>query len=196
VDARTTAVDRIAPFSDGVFAIAITLLIIEIGVPGEEVSGSELTDALTDLVPQFFSFVFSFLVIGRYWIAHHLMFDVVERRTTALLWLNLALLLCIAFLPFPSALLGEHLDDPAAVAVYAAAMCATGVASTALWAYIARTNAVERREAATTLRRAASVPIVFGLSIPAAFVDLGALTLATVLWIVALPLAAIIRRAT
>src|SRR5215210_7817979 len=97
------AVARVAAFSDGVFAIAITLLVIEIAVPGKEIEGERLTEALEDLLPQFFSFVFSFMVIGRYWIAHHLMLDHARQANATLLWLKLMFLLCVAFLPFPPA---------------------------------------------------------------------------------------------
>jgi len=179
--------ERVAAFSDGVFAIAITLLMIEIAVSGEEVQGDRLNEALEDLLPQFFSFVFSFLVIGRYWIAHNLMLGHASQADAALLWLNLFFLLCIAFLPFPTALLGEHLDEAAAVVVYAAAMCATGITSSILWSRISRANKVDPGQARHVQLRAASIPLVFGLSIPAAFVDLGAVTLATALWIIAIP---------
>jgi uncharacterized membrane protein len=190
------AIERVAPFSDGVFAIAITLLIIEIGVPAGDVSGHELNAALKDLLPQFFSFVFSFLVIGRYWIAHHLMLDHVKHREPGLLWLNLLFLLCIAFLPFPTALLGEHLDEATAAVVYAGTMCATGIASSILWLHVSRTNQVDPQVARHVLLRAATIPVIFGLSIPAAYVhlDMGlaSMTLATVLWLVALPMSIVV----
>src|SRR5437660_9370808 len=98
--------DRLMFFSDGVFAIAITLLVLQITVPIPGLSEHQLGDALRHLGPKYFGFVLSFLVIGRYWMAHHRVFEYIKRFDMPLVWLNLAFLLLIAFLPFPTAVLG------------------------------------------------------------------------------------------
>jgi uncharacterized membrane protein len=126
-------VERVAFFSDAVFAIAITLLVIELTVPEGELTEPQLTHELGRLGPKFFSFGLSFWVIGRFWVGHHLTFQYLRRWNLPMLWINLLLLVCIAFLPFPTAVLGNHLDLPVAVRLYAASVTVTGLASTLLW---------------------------------------------------------------
>ena len=128
----------------------------------------------------------SFLVIGRYWLAHHATFDHVERVDAGLHWRNLVFLLFIAFLPFPTALLGEHLGEPLAAAVYAASMVFVGAASSTLWIYVAKTNAVPDATLRAVRNRAAAIPTTFLLSIPLAFVDLGDVTAAPLFWLAGL----------
>ena len=102
---------RIEFFSDAVFAIAITLLILEIKVPllhGAEVSRN-LGAALLDLYPSYFGYVFSFLMIGIYWTNHHRIFKLYRRGDDILVLLNIFFLMCVAFLPFPTAVLAEYL---------------------------------------------------------------------------------------
>jgi uncharacterized membrane protein len=101
---------RIEAFSDGVFAIAITLLIIEIGVP-TLTSDEGLTDALLDLWPEYGAYVLSFLIIGIYWANHHSFMRLFVRTDHYFLMLNVFFLMCIAFLPFPTAVLGEYLTN-------------------------------------------------------------------------------------
>lgn len=84
-------VERVAFFSDAVFAIAITLLVIEIAVPDGDLTGPQLTGELGRLAPKFFSFGLSFWVIGRFWISHHLTFQHLKRWNLPLLWINLLL---------------------------------------------------------------------------------------------------------
>ena len=97
---------RLLAFSDGVFAIAMTLLVVGIAVPTLADGGDvgQLADALNDLVPNFTSFFISFTVIGRYWVAHHHFFSMLRRVDGRLIWVNLLYLAFIAFLPFPTAL--------------------------------------------------------------------------------------------
>ena len=101
--------ERLILFSDAVFAIAITLLVIEIKIPGKEdlekMGFPEITDtgllhALARLIPKFIGFLISFLLIGQYWIVHHRMFGYVINFTQRLIWLNLLFLLAVALMPF------------------------------------------------------------------------------------------------
>jgi len=116
---------RLEAFSDGVFAIAITLLILEIRVPSVEDASTPalLWHALLSRWPSYFAFLLSFGTIFVAWIGHHLMLQQVKVVTLSLVWTNALFLLFVTFLPFPTALVAEHLTHPSgsvAVAVYAA----------------------------------------------------------------------------
>ena len=123
---------RLEAFSDGVFAIVITLLILDVHLPpGVHVSIS----ALEQLLPRIATFVLSFLVVGVYWVAHHNMMHFVERVDRSLLWLNLLLLLCVVFIPFPASFLGTDLHSPLVVRLYGVSLMATNAAGTLFWSY-------------------------------------------------------------
>src|SRR6266508_127727 len=139
---------RIEAFSDGVFAIAITLLIIEIGVP--QVTGNEsLSDKLGDLWPSYGAYVLSFVMIGIYWANHHSFFRLFVRTDHYFLMLNVFFLMAIAFLPFPTAVLGEYLDDSehrlSAVGLYAFGLLFPALTWFAVWAYANVRGLVDER---------------------------------------------------
>ena len=139
---------RIEAFSDGVFAIAITLLIIEIGVP--HVTGDEsLSSALGDLWPSYGAYVLSFIMIGIYWANHHSFFRLFVRTDHYFLILNVFFLMAIAFLPFPTAVLGEYLDDSehrhAAVRLYSLGLLLPALTWFAVWAYAYGRGLVDER---------------------------------------------------
>lgn len=168
--------ERLIFFSDAVFAIAITLLALEIRLPvGQEIQADgELLAALASIWPRYLSYIVSFLVIGMYWMAHHRMFRSIIRYDRHLLFLNLLLLLCIAFVPFPTAILGEYSGSVATI-FYALTMVVTGLVSALIWWYASGERrhvlavpltAVELR--ASRLRMLAA-PAVFLLSIAIAF---------------------------
>src|SRR6185503_14180643 len=103
--------ERMILFSDAVFAIAITLLVIEIKVPElekEHVSDKALTNALGHLIPKFIGFIISFLLIGIYWTVHHRMFGYVTSYTRKLIALNLTFLFFIALMPFSTGFYSEY----------------------------------------------------------------------------------------
>ena len=112
---------RTLALSDGVFAIALTLLVVSIGLPtiADAQSASALWAAVADLSPDFVSFVVSFVVIGRYWIAHQRQFSMLARMNGGFIGLNLLYLAGIAFLPFPTDLLGTYFQNPVALGIYA-----------------------------------------------------------------------------
>ena len=122
---------RIAAFSDGVFAIAITLLTLQLEIP----KGGNLGQELMDLQRNFVAFVISFLVVGVYWVAHHRLFALVARYDMRLIWLNLLMLFFIVLQPFTTSVIAEHGDRPLAVIVYASTLAAAGFANAALAAY-------------------------------------------------------------
>ena len=119
-DRRVFGLERLVFFSDAVFAIAITLLVIDLRLPdlGDHVSNQQLSAALGALVPRIFAYALSFWVIGLYWLAHWRRYQYIERVDETLIALNLLLLGLVAFMPFPTALVGEYLlTDHAAPAV-------------------------------------------------------------------------------
>ena len=133
---------RLETFSDGVFAIAITLLILDVRVP----SGPEsLTHRLLETWPNYLAYVVSFLIIGIMWANHHTIFRLIDRTTHGLIVANLFLLLLVAFIPFPTSVLSENLrasasDQRAAAVFYSATFTVTALFYNLLWRVAARNN--------------------------------------------------------
>ena len=132
---------RLEAFSDGVFAIAITLLVLEIKVPTAE-SGHSLAHGLLELWPSYAGFTVSFITIGIIWVNHHAVFATVQRVDRAVLFKNLLLLLTVSFIPFPTAVMAEYLQaesgENLAVAFYAGWFFVMGVAFRQIWPHAAR----------------------------------------------------------
>ncbi len=126
-DSRGLQFERLMFFSDAVFAIAITLLVIEIRVPHDITTDEQLRAALIELVPNYISFFVSFFVIGRFWLGHHRMFGHVKDWTPALVRHNLVFLLAIAFMPFPTAVLGQYATAPTSLFLYAGWLIVSGL---------------------------------------------------------------------
>jgi len=127
------ALDRLVFFSDAVFAIAITLLVLEIDIPDLPVHVSTAASwrALAELVPSFFAFALSFLVIGRFWMGHHERFRSLRHFDARLMWPNMLYLMAIAFMPFATAFLGRNLGHFVPALVYNLAMLVLSLL--ALW---------------------------------------------------------------
>ena len=112
--------ERLTFFSDAVFAIAMTLLVIEVRLPVlHGVSEAGLGHALLSLYPNYIGFIASFLVIGRFWVAHHRLMGMLDRHDEALVWANLLFLLAVAFMPFPTAVFSEYVGLRVGVGLYA-----------------------------------------------------------------------------
>ena len=97
---------RLEAFSDGVFAIVITLLILDIRFP--EVPYNQFATALVSVLPRILAYVMSFIIIGLYWVVHHNSMHAMKKTDRGFLWLNILLLLCVSFIPFPTSLLGRY----------------------------------------------------------------------------------------
>lgn len=111
--------ERLTFFSDAVFAIAMTLLVIEIRVPHlHELSEQRLGTALLKLLPNYAGFLSSFFVIGRFWVGHHTLFGMLRAADSRLVWSNLFLLAAVAFMPFPTAVFSEYLPLRVGVGLY------------------------------------------------------------------------------
>jgi uncharacterized membrane protein len=140
---RETA--RIEAFSDGVIAIAITLLVLDVKVPPHD-QVSDLWRSLGELWPNYVGFALSFVIIGIIWANHHDMFGLIGRVDRTLVLINLLFLLCVGFLPFPTALLAEYLGhdgERAAVNVYSGWMLATALVYCLLWWYPRRAGLID-----------------------------------------------------
>jgi len=131
---------RLEAFSDGVFAVAITLLILNIQVPHLN-PGQDLAAVLGTQWPSYAAYILSFVTVGITWINHHQMFQMIHKTDHTLLVLNLLLLMTITFIPFPTALLAEYLRDPAqqrtAALVYGALFTTSALLFNGTWWYAA-----------------------------------------------------------
>ena len=188
-EAAEEGIGRILALSDGVFAIAMTLLILEIAVPATT-SDAGLPHALLTLWPQYLAYVLSFVVIARFWVAHHQVFRLIARYDAVLMWLNLLLLMFVAFLPFPTAVLGKHSGSPAAAVLYAAAVVLAGTTSTAYWWYASGRGSLLRPDVRAAQVRALrarglSSPVFFVLTLPIAVF---APYVAEIMWFFVFPL--------
>src|SRR5204863_1006288 len=128
---------RLETFADGVMAIAITLLILDVKVP--RLAGPSLRSALAEQWPSYLAFMASFLTIGIIWVNHHHMFKLIERTTHAFLMLNVVFLMTICFLPFPTALVAAYVRNPdtrsLATAIYGGTMTAIAIMFNLVWRY-------------------------------------------------------------
>ncbi len=162
---------RLEAFSDGVFAVAITLLVLNIRIPGIDLPPSKLPDdtnlwqALLNEWPMLAAYATSFAIIGIMWLNHHRLFVHIKRTNTVLLLINLLLLLIIVFIPFPTALLAEyivHPDQHAATIVYSGTCFLMACCFNVLWRYASYRNRLLGRDADPHAVKAISRQYLFG----------------------------------
>lgn len=189
--------ERLIFFSDAVFAIAITLLVLEIRLPSGEaaLTDAELLASLLGIWQKYLAYMISFLVIGMFWMSHHRKFRYIKRYDSRLLFLNLLMLMVVAFVPFPSSIISESPSRTATI-FYALTMIVVGLLFLLLWWYASRNNYLtdpqldpndRRREFAVPLMTMA----VFLLSIGITFVNAD---LAKFSWLLLLPISLYMRR--
>lgn len=168
--------ERVLFFSDAIFAIAITLLIIELNVPelADNATNADFWVAISELAPKIVGFILSFFIIAMYWFVHHDMFGYVTRYNGKLIWLNLIFMFTIVTMPFTTAMYSEystshhlHLSGP--YAFYAGNIIASGVMNYLLWRYVGNpSNGVADSFPVNHVLagkwRALVMPIVFALS--------------------------------
>jgi uncharacterized membrane protein len=123
---------RLEAFSDGVFAIVITLLVLELR---PEEGAAHAREMILHAFPRMLAFGLSFVVIGSYWVAHHRLLHYFRAVDRVLLWINLALLMVVAFIPYPTALIGATHGDVAAVQLYGLTLILANLLGVALWLY-------------------------------------------------------------
>ena len=173
----TTA--RLVSFSDGVFAIAVTLLVFNLKVP--QISPADVHQLLPGMIrhmlPNFNTYILSFLLIAIYWTFHHRMMNLVERIDTPFLWMNIYYLLVISFIPFPSALFGSYSHDTFSFVFYICCMIAVNLISMIMVAYASYKSRLLKKELPLVIVkylffRLFAAIIVFVLAIPIAFYQL------------------------
>lgn len=126
--------NRIEAFSDGVFAIAVTLLVLNIGDVG--IGKMPIGTFLWEVLPDILTYILSFLIIGVYWVAHHTMMHYVKTVDRNALWINNLTLLCIAFMPFSTRLVSRYSGRPAALFVYCLTLSAANLTGSWFWWYV------------------------------------------------------------
>lgn len=168
---------RIEALSDGVFAIAMTLLVLELHVPRIEVerAAAQLAPALRALAPHLVTFMVSFVLLGTLWVGQHFQFHWVRRANRTLIWINLFFLMCISFLPFSAALLSEYGANRHAVLVYGVNLLLAGLFLALSWRYAMHRGFVVQALSAAICRgieiRIWGGFAVYALSTILAFVD-------------------------
>jgi uncharacterized membrane protein len=182
---------RTLALSDGLFAIAMTLLVVGIALPTLDHAGStsEMLDALDDLSGSFVSFFISFAVIGRYWAAHQEQFSMLGRMDRSFVGLNLVYLAFIALLPFPTDLLGNYFENPISIVVYATNVGIISGMEVVLYRKAYRDDLLTHSMPEEVYRwgvvGASSPLLLFIASIPVAFLST---TIAAAVWFLSVPL--------
>jgi uncharacterized membrane protein len=163
-------ITRIETLTDGVFAIAMTVLVLGLELPR---GPGSFGDRLWVLWPKLASYVLSFVMLGVLWIGHHYQLNHLRRTNRILIWLNLGFLLAITFLPFGAAVLGSEYRDPWAVALYAGTVMLGGFTLLAHWSYAVRHNEVLAPDVDANVVRTLKMRILVGEAILAAAVAVG-----------------------
>ena len=151
--------NRLEACSDGVFAIVITLLVLDIKLP--EGNSAGLSHALLESLPRIAAYVMSFAIIGLYWISHHRSFDMIAKVDGTILWLNLLLLLLVSFIPFPTALLGRYPYESLPIVIYGLTLIACNAVGLGMMAYLLRhPHLMAHRHGRDSLRRQFPVHLI------------------------------------
>jgi uncharacterized membrane protein len=167
--------DRLETFSDAVFAIILTLLVLELHTPeiGDHSSFGQYAAAMAPLIPKVVSFVLTFVMICIHWVAHHYFFRHLRSAPLGLVWLNNLFLLWICFMPFPTAMLGDHPTDQFPILLYGVNQLLAALTFFAFRSYANKNMLFEDKASAKAMGPRHSIPaiIIFTLSILFAFVN-------------------------
>lgn len=160
------------PFSDCIFSIVATLLVIELKLP----DSASVWHSLALIAPKILAFILSFIIVGMYWVAHHSMFNFVRKVDRNFLWLNNLNLLCVTFLPFPTAVLGSHPFETGAICFYAITLILANGTLTIAFRYLARHPELAQSnltpELARRMERLVFLPIILYLAaIPFSYLE-------------------------
>ena len=163
---------RILALSDGVFAFSLTLLVVSLSVP-TATSNSALASQLLDQAPTYLSYIISFVAVASIWYGHHESFKYIRRYDGRLIALNFGSLLLIAFLPFPTAVLGRNQQEPVAAILYALTLALSNLFFAATWWHASHGRRLVRSDLSPEIvrlrfYRTLGGTVVFLLSIPIA----------------------------
>jgi len=173
---------RIAAFTDGVMAVAITLLVLNVEVPHLK-PGQSLGDALVDLLPSLGAYALAFALVGRFWVIHHNLFEKLHGFDRTLMALNLLFLALIVLVPFSAELYDTYTSRPLAAAVLGGTLGLAALVHGSMTAHVLRRGFVHeehRPETAPGLTVGLGLTAVFLLSVPAAFLSVH---IAEALWV-------------
>ena len=170
---------RVEAFSDGIFAIIITLLVLEIKVPhiANHSSSEELMQAFVHLLPKFTGWIISFFTVAVIWVNHHKMLKQMREIDNGIFWLNALLLLWTSFIPFPTAVLGDYPSNPASVVLYGVVMSLMALSFTLMRWYALRHPVVLNEEVnIQSFKQGTRLSLLFGpvtylLGVAAGFVQ-------------------------
>ncbi len=173
---------RMEAFSDGVIAVIITIMVLELHVPDRALSN---LDSLHAIAPTLFIYLLSFVQVGIYWVNHHYLLDDAERSTHGILWANLTFLFCLSLFPFAARWVGERGISSFSIALYAVVSVLPAISWTVLSAIICRTSGSRSTDGPAKLFTSTSLYLG---AIPVAFfspyASLGMLILVAILWLV------------
>jgi uncharacterized membrane protein len=190
---RTLELDRLVNFSDAVFAIAATVLVLSINYSHnlhQPDLDRKLWHEFGDVLPQVLAYALSFFIIARNWLGHHRVFKMIRRIDGRFIALNLAVLGLVALVPFPTDVYGNYPSERPALIVYCVAISAPSIASAVMFRYAAQGNrlidrSTPREWVIHSQLRSLSIPAVFLSSIPLSFIAVG---LAQFWWLWMIPL--------
>lgn len=164
-------------FSDGVFAIVVTLLVLELRVPAlpENFSTQDVLKELIHLFPKFFSFAMSFVIVAIFWVNHHQFFHSLEKTDRAMLWYNNLLLFWLSFVPFPTAFIGEHPVSMIPVMLYGAVLFFAGVSFNLMLRHAVKAKLFHKSVSDEVLKQSVARgvigPVVYFVSIISALIS-------------------------
>ncbi len=161
---RLLETDRVVAFSDGVFAIIITILVLDVRVP-DLASGQSLRDSLDEVWPTLVSWIISFLIVGLYWVWHRGTFANVRAADLATVALNLLFLLPVSLVPYAASAIGEYPDDPLALHLYGGVLVATTSVRVVLVMYLDRHPALLWETPTPQVRRLRVLAAAFPLAV-------------------------------
>lgn len=184
--------DRFVSFSDAIFAFSMTLLVLSIAVPviAPNRVATDLQPSVLAKWPEVLQYVISFLLIGNVWVSHDRMFHYIKRHDRPLIWINLLLLLCITFIPFPTALIVEYGDQEISVLVFSADILLVAIFNSMIWLYAtSKKRLVDKELSDRSIRyyhlRSLIGPPIFLLSMGVSLIDPG---LPKFLWMITVAL--------
>jgi len=168
---------RIEALTDGIFAIAMTLMVFDIKVPAvTQMNQLNLRHELIQLWPRFLAYVISFVMLGVYWVGHHNQYHYIRRTDRPFLWINIFFLMGVSLIPFSTGLLGRFPEDRTALGVYGLNLIMVGGFLYAHWSYATREHRLVQRQISSEVVRQAKYRIMIGpvasiLAICASFVS-------------------------